>query len=208
MGINFAFINQRGIKVRAVAGYERWGVEFQKSHVRNVGELGLGPKKWIVALINQHVALEGWIASTYYEWRFPNRAWRATLIFISFSTYCSSSMIRKSLAWAGRGRSPRSSGQSLFIIFLLLKRGEKPVRRGSPLPEMRISKQRSKGREQRATDEVQSPGLRQLSFLSQPRSNSGISYSSSSLKSLRLRSFPLPILYSFSAEEIHATWML
>lgn len=25
MGINFAFINQIGIKVRAVAGYERWG---------------------------------------------------------------------------------------------------------------------------------------------------------------------------------------
>jgi hypothetical protein len=33
-----------GIKVRAVAGYERWGVGFQKSHVRNVGELDLGPK--------------------------------------------------------------------------------------------------------------------------------------------------------------------
>lgn len=52
MGIHFAFINQMGIKVRAVAGpiyikfyRERGGVGFQKSHVRNVGELGLGPKK-------------------------------------------------------------------------------------------------------------------------------------------------------------------
>jgi hypothetical protein len=32
MGINFAFINQMGIKVKAGAGYERRVVGFQKSH--------------------------------------------------------------------------------------------------------------------------------------------------------------------------------